>query len=139
MRSNVSVSYSWSWYHYSMAHFSDMFQTNIPKRFYNGYMCVTQTPTHTHIQLFSETKIRTEEALQNQFVLVPDDKASNNVAITCKPYHVEVWDGNKSYCEVNKSSDESVDENKEYAKCLSYTVPEKEKTLPIIYWISIIH
>ena len=53
-------------------------------------MCVTQTPTHTHIQLFSETKIRTEEALQNQFVLVPDDKASNSVAITCKPYHVEV-------------------------------------------------
>ena len=75
-------------------------------------------------------------------VLIPNDTASNNITIICKQYYVKVilneigvivhgkntWKSDKSY-------DEIIDENAEYIKHLGFKVTEKEKILPIMYWI----
>ena len=50
-------------------------------------------------------------------MVVSIDKASNNVVVICKQYYVEkilkeirvIEHGNKTYCKVNKSSDELLD------------------------------
>ena len=42
--------------------------------------------------------------------------------------------GNNTYCKANKSCDE-IDENAEYTKRLGFKITEKEKALPIMYWI----
>ena len=45
----------------------------------------------------------------------------------------------KTYCKTNKSCDEIIDENTEYTKRLGFKITEKEKILPIIYWIPIMN
>ena len=68
------------------------------------------------------------EALQKKFVIVPIDKASNNVAIICKRYYVEVilneisviGTENNTYYKANKNCDEITDENTKYTKRLGF-------------------
>ena len=47
--------------------------------------------------------------------------------------------GRNAYRKPNKICDEIIDENTEHTKPLGFILTEKEKTLPIIYWISKIH
>ena len=47
--------------------------------------------------------------------------------------------GNNTCCKANKSYDEIVDENTKYTKRLGFKITEKEKTLPIMYWIPKMH
>ena len=47
--------------------------------------------------------------------------------------------GNNTHCKANKSRDEIIDEDTEYTKCLGFKITEKEKTLPIMYWIPKMH
>ena len=85
--------------------------------------------------------------LHEKFVLVPIDKAGNNIAIICKLYYVEVilkeighlGAGNDTYEKVEKSKENIVDENVMYAKRSGFTVAEREKDLPIMYWIPKMH
>ena len=84
---------------------------------------------------------------KKRFVLVPTDKASNNIAIICKRYYdkgilneIGVFgNGNNTYCKANNCCVEIIDENTEYTKRLSFKITDKEKTLPIMYWIPKIH
>ena len=88
------------------------------------------------------------ENLHKNFVLVPIDKASSNIAIICKKYYVEtilkeighIGPGNSStYEKVSKSKDEIIEENCEYSKRSGFKLDEKEKELPIMYWIPKMH
>ena len=40
-----------------------------------------------------------------------------------------------TYCKANESCDEIIHQNKEYVKRSCFKITEKEKTLPIMYWI----
>ena len=85
--------------------------------------------------------------LHDKFVLVPIDKASNNIAIICKRYYVEVilkeighiGAGNSTYEKIERSVEDIVEENCEYAEHSGFKVDETEKKLPIMYWIPKMH
>ena len=42
---------------------------------------------------------------------------------------------NDTYCEVNISCHQILDENTEYSKCLAFKITQKQKRIPIAYWI----
>ena len=85
--------------------------------------------------------------LHENFVLVPIDKAANNIAIICKKYYVEtilkeighIGAGNSTYEKIDKSKQEIIEENVMYAERSGFEVEEKEKELPIMYWIPKMH
>ena len=87
------------------------------------------------------------ENLHKNFVLVPIDKAGNNIAIICKRYYVEVIlkeigeieTGNDTYQKIEKNVSEIVEENVMYSKHLGLEVEETEKDLPSMYWIPKMH
>lgn len=83
------------------------------------------------------------ENLHKTFVLVPIDKAANNIAIICKRYYVEVilkeigilGEGNNTYTSTDLSKDHIVNDNLQYTKRLNMAVEETELDLPVMYWI----
>ena len=86
--------------------------------------------------------------LHKNYVLVPIDKAGNNIAIVCKIYYVEVilkeigqiGTGNSTYEKTTKNRDEIVEENMMYSKQhLGLEVEYSEKDVPIMYWIPKMH
>ena len=87
--------------------------------------------------------------LHKHFVLVPIDKAANNITIICKHFYVEVilkeigvLDelGNPTYCNAEKEAGIIISENVEYSARLGYDISDDdEKVLPIMYWIPKMH
>jgi hypothetical protein len=81
--------------------------------------------------------------LHSKFVMVPIDKAANNVSIICKRFYVEVilketgilGEGNTTYVSIDLSKEHIIHENVEYAKRLKMDVTGKELDLPAMYWI----
>ena len=81
--------------------------------------------------------------LHSKFVLVPIDKAANNVSIICKRFYVEVIlkeigildGGNNTYLTSDLSKEHILHVNVEYAKHLKMDVTNKELDLPAMYWI----
>ena len=80
--------------------------------------------------------------LHSKFVLVPIDKAANNIAFVCKRYYVEVIlkeigvldTASDTYFRSDFLKNEIINANVEYSKSLKLEVTEKEKDLPIMYW-----
>ena len=87
------------------------------------------------------------ESLHEKYVLVPIDKAANNVAIVCKRYYVQVilkeigiiGAGNNTYVNAEKSTEEIIDDNICYSKRLGFEVNDMEKVLPTMYWTPKMH
>ena len=87
--------------------------------------------------------------MHKHFVLVPIDKAANNIAIICKRFYVEVILkeigvlgelGNPTYCNAEKEAGIIISENVEYSARLGYDISDDdEKVLPIMYWIPKMH
>ena len=83
------------------------------------------------------------KTLHENFVLVPIDKASNNIAVICKKYYVEkilkeighIGNGNNTYEKVHKPKHEIIEENVLYSERCRFKIEEREKELPIMYWI----
>ena len=81
--------------------------------------------------------------LHSKFVLVPIDKAANNVSIICKRFYVEVilkeigilGEGNSTYLKSDLSKEHIIQDNVEYANHLKMEVTERELDLPAMYWI----
>ena len=78
--------------------------------------------------------------LHEKYVLVPIDKAANNIAIICKKYYVTVIlkeigildAGNETYEKINKNQVEII---QEYNTRLKLSSESKDKSLPTMYWI----
>ena len=76
-------------------------------------------------------------------MLVPIDKAANNVCIICKRFYVEVilkeigvlGEGNTTYVRTDESKEHIVNENVQYSKRLNMAVQGTELDLPTMYWI----
>ena len=88
--------------------------------------------------------------LQEKFVLVPVDKASNNIAFICKRFYATVIvkelglinnSTKKTYEKVNdKSTDIIISEHKQYlANQFKINLENKMKKLPSMYWIPKMH
>ena len=86
--------------------------------------------------------------LHSKFVIVPVDKASNNFAIICKKFYLEVLMkelgignnkfviGNSVYQYVNKSSRQFFSEQIKANKEIGYVLDEENKYIPLLYWTS---
>ena len=87
------------------------------------------------------------DKLHKKFVLVPIDKAGNNIAIICKRYYVEVilkeigqiGNGNSTYEKTSRTVEDVVEDNMMYSERLGLEVDDREKDLPSMYWIPKMH
>ena len=87
------------------------------------------------------------QTLHDKYVLVPIDKAANNVAIVCKRYYVQVilkeigilGEGNNTYVRTKRLTEEIIDENSCYAERLGFEIKDMEKVLPTMYWTPKMH
>ena len=85
--------------------------------------------------------------LHSKFVLVPIDKASNNIAIICKKFYIEkllsevglCGNPNNTYQISDKNPDEIIHTNIHYCKTLNLPVTEKIQSLPFMYWMPKMH
>lgn len=90
------------------------------------------------------------EDLHNQFVIVPIDKASSNIALVCKRFYAEVLMKElgllgQSACDTyekveNRTEKQLIEEDcKTLNTKFNLPVPEASKKLPHIYWIPKLH
>ena len=85
--------------------------------------------------------------LHSKFVLVPIDKASNNVAIICKRFYIEkllsevglLGNPNNTYQISEINPNKIIDTNIHFCKSLSLSVNDKMKCLPFMYWSPKMH
>ena len=85
--------------------------------------------------------------LLEKYVLVPIDKATNNIAMICKKYYITVIlkeigildAGNKTYEIIYKNQEGVIQGNLEYNTHLKLSDGSKDKSLPIMYWIPKLH
>ena len=104
-------------------------------------------PETTKPVLRNEASISCLEKLQQQFVLVPVDKAANNIAFICKAYYIRrildevgVLDlPSNTYKICNKNIDKVIADNIQICDKFGLKVEEGYDTLPIIYWMPKMH
>ena len=95
-------------------------------------------------QVLKDTKCRTAlRELHNEYVLVPADKASNNIIIVCKKYYTEVIRNElagksgkaSTYVHCNDSIDQIVQRHLAYMHNTKIEVAKDMKRLPGFYWM----
>ena len=85
--------------------------------------------------------------LQDRFVIVPVDKASNNFAIICKKFYIEVLmkelgitsnkiTGNNVYKHVKMSSTRFFKQQEKANKDHNNTLEDDNRQIPLLYWTS---
>ena len=82
-----------------------------------------------------------------KYVVVPIDKAANNIAIICKRFYVcrllkeigALETESKTYEISSKCREEIVSTNQELCEQYGLILTEKQKTLPIMYWTPKMH
>ena len=86
--------------------------------------------------------------LHDNFVLVPADKASNNIVVVCKKYYYECLlnelgfipsSGNLTYTRTNLTKDEILQNH--LSVLHAFDIPNKQDQfdLPYLYWIPKLH
>ena len=81
------------------------------------------------------------EDLHSKFVVVPIDKASNNVSVICKKFYIEVilkeigvtGEGNATYQTSDLTKDDIVQNSISYTKKLKLEPNQKDFILPCMY------
>ena len=110
-------------------------------------------PKNVQPVLKDTTVKNTLKSLKDKFVIVPIDKAANNVAFICKRFYASVIakelnykvqpnhdDINKTYQQIHDKSKEAViDEHKKFLAKNNITLDQKMETLPTMYWIPKMH
>ena len=87
------------------------------------------------------------EELHKNFVVVPIDKASNNLAVACKKYYAEVilkeigklGNDSETYVTSDKSKADVIHDDCLYADHLRLKVSPQDQNLPIMYWMPKMH
>ena len=104
-------------------------------------------PRHTNPVLLQSDVQDYLEQLHKQFVVVPIDKASNNLAIICKRYYAEVLlkeigrlgGVSETYVPANLTLDEILHDNFLNNEHFGLKVHSVSSTLPIMYWMPKMH
>ena len=88
------------------------------------------------------------ENFQKSFVLIPADKASNNILIVCRKYYLDVVlkeldtsDGSspQTYTCCSTPIENLVAEHKEFMDRQNLRIPEEMRQLPTFYWLPKMH
>ena len=106
-----------------------------------------KTPQRARPTLKDPVVIEYLADLHSRFVLVPIDKASNNVAIICKRFYIlkilneiGLLDSPSSTYELCKTNpSEIIDTNIKLCKDFDLPVTEKHLSLPFMYWLPKMH
>ena len=88
--------------------------------------------------------------LHDDFVLVPADKAANNVMIVCKRYYIETLikelginttniSSNSTYIPSTDSFDEILKSHCKFIESVGLEMSEEDKNLPYLYWTLKLH
>ena len=107
----------------------------------------TIVPQQTKPILQDENVISYLSEFHNKFVIVPIDKASNNIAIICKQFYVMrllkevgvLGNPGLTYQLSNANKVDIINNNMELCARYGLTLKEDEKTLPIMYWTPKMH
>ena len=99
--------------------------------------------------LSSNTCLKALAELHENFVIVPIDKAANNIALVCKRFYAKVLvaelglDGNNTcptYEKVHRTANELIEKDcKNLMDLFKLSVDEDSKKLPHIYWTPKLH
>ena len=87
--------------------------------------------------------------LHANYVLVPADKAANNVIIVCKKYYIDtlvkelginnVNINNPTYIPINDSFETIVKSHNQFITSVGLEMSEEDQNLPYLYWTSKLH
>ena len=88
--------------------------------------------------------------LHDDFVLVPADKAANNVIVMCKRYYIKTLikeldinttniSSNSTYIQSTDSFDEILKSHCKFIESVGLEMSEEDKTLPYLYWTPKLH
>ena len=92
----------------------------------------------------------TQRRLHDDFVLIPADKAANNVIILCKKYHIKTLikelginttsiSPNSTYVPSTDSFDEILKSHCKFIESVGLEMSEEDKNLPYLYWTPKLH
>ena len=106
-----------------------------------------RVPGITKPILQDEDAVRSLSDLHSKFVVVPIDKAANNVALICKRYYIQTLldevgvPGNASptYKLSKEDPDDVIFNNAALCEKFGITLEERLKTLPFMYWLPKMH
>ena len=86
--------------------------------------------------------VKNLEELHEKYVLVPADKAGNNVIVVCKQYYKEVLtkeltnnSGASTYVRCNELADKVVESHLQFMSNNDLNVTEESRKLPSFYWM----
>ncbi len=145
------ISYTKSWANKSQINEDELtsWQNAVFKAVEHRIVMLKSRPTtHRKKVLTQPTVKRALRNLQTNYVLMPTDKASNNITVVCKRFYVEKilkelpllpgGKNNGTYQLIAQTMDEVVDTHKEELLGLNqkYGLPERHQRLPFVYWIS---
>ena len=87
--------------------------------------------------------LRSLEELHNKYVLVPADKAAQNVIVVCKKYYLQVVlkeiETTATYESIQEESQSIVDEHIKYFSTHYINIPSIYRSLPQFYWLPKLH
>ena len=103
--------------------------------------------------VFDDVEAKTElKRLQNDFVIVPIDKAANNIAFICKQHYTEIIFSELNYSQIlsnaspsdtyefiTKSSSDIIQEHRSILSKHDLKMEEGMDCLPSMYWIPKLH
>ena len=106
-----------------------------------------RVPSTTKPSLQDEDVQTALKDLHEKFVVVPIDKASNNVAIICKRFYIQKLldevgvpgDNSPTYKLSNKNSADIINNNISICDKFGLTLEERFQTLPFMYWMPKMH
>ena len=97
----------------------------------------------TYNNVLSKRKNKEDlDALKTHFVLVPVDKAGNNVALICKKYYIETLEkelGSQTFTRTNISSSDFVQKCNDDLKNFGIPVDKDKQSVPYLYWSAKMH
>ena len=87
--------------------------------------------------------LRSLEELHNKYVLVPADKAAQNVIVVCKKYYLQMVlkeiETTATYESIQEESQSIVDEHIKYFNTHYINIPSIYRCLPQFYWLPKLH
>ena len=106
-----------------------------------------KTPQQTKPILQDDNVIRYLADFHNKYVIVPIDKAANNIAIICKQFYVmrllkevgTLGNPDPTYQLSSENAIDIINDNMELCERYGLTLQEHQKTLPIMYWTPKMH
>ena len=110
---------------------------------------LSRTRSCRHELVFDDPDVAAELAeIHEKFVVVPADKASNNIVFVCKTHYINclmeelgmsTMTGNPTYNLTAMSKDEILQNHRSVILTFGISLPEKDIDLPKLYWIPKLH